>query len=427
MADAAGNLGTASAARTFTLDTTSPATTTAITAVSDNVGIITGVVAAGGRTNDTTPAISGTISAALAAGETLRVFNGSTLLGSATVNNTAKTWSYIPTLPASAGTTYNITARVADVAGNLGIASAARKFVLDTTAPATTVAISAVSDNVGLIKGVVAAGARTDDTTPTIAGTTGTALAAGETLRIFNGSTLLGSAAVNNTAKTWSFAPTLPASAGTNYNITARVADAAGNLAPASAARAFVLDTGVESTVSFALGPNQSTLKLTGTKRINGTGNGLDNTIVGNPANNRIAGLGGKDILTGSNTADRDVFVFFQLSDSLLLDPTSGTGGYFDEITDFNRNDRITAPFSVEKDILTSSLGEAETISPTTIAAVLTTSSFTANGVAAFTANSHSGTFIAMNDARAGFQADTDSIVWLRDYSISAANFVEFV
>ncbi|MCX5967291.1 MAG: Ig-like domain-containing protein, partial [Cyanobacteria bacterium] len=367
------------------------------------------------------------ISAALAAGETLRVFNGSTLLGSATVNNTAKTWSYIPTLPASAGTTYNITARVADVAGNLGIASAARKFVLDTTAPATTVAISAVSDNVGLIKGVVAAGARTDDTTPTIAGTTGTALAAGETLRIFNGSTLLGSAAVNNTAKTWSFAPTLPASAGTNYNITARVADAAGNLAPASAARAFVLDTGVESTVSFALGPNQSTLKLTGTKRINGTGNGLDNTIVGNPANNRIAGLGGKDILTGSNTADRDVFVFFQLSDSLLLDPTSGTGGYFDEITDFNRNDRITAPFSVETDILTSSLGEAETISPTTIAAVLTTSSFTANGVAAFTANSHSGTFIAMNDARAGFQADTDSIVWLRDYSISAANFVEFV
>jgi len=138
--------------------------------------------------------------------------------------------------------------------------------------------------------------------------------------------------------------------------------------------------------------------------------------------------LGGKDILIGGGgTADRDVFIFLQLSDSLLLDPISGTGGYFDEITDFNSNDRITAPFSVETDLLTASLGNAASIAPAAIAAVLTPAAFGANSVAAFTASSHAGTFIAMNDGRAGFQADTDSIVWLRNYSISATNFVEFI
>jgi ELWxxDGT repeat protein len=225
-------------------------TTAAITDVTDNVGLIKGSVAAGRRTDDRTPTIRGTIDAALASGETLRIFNGSTLLGSASVNNTAKTWSYTPTLPATAGTTYRITARVADADGNLGTASTARSFVLDTVAPATTAAITDVTDNVGLIKGSVAAGRRTDDRTPTIRGTIDAALASGETLRIFNGSTLLGSARVNNTAKTWSYTPTLPATAGTTYRITARVADAAGNLGTASTARSFVLDTVAPATTA---------------------------------------------------------------------------------------------------------------------------------------------------------------------------------
>ncbi|MCP9850993.1 Ig-like domain-containing protein, partial [Cyanobium sp. Morenito 9A2] len=243
VADAAGNLGTASAARTFVLDTTAPTTKALITAVTDNIGLIQGVVAPSGRTDDLTPTITGTLSAALVSGETLRLFNGSTLLGSATVNNSALTWSYTPTLPATAGTNYFITARVADAAGNLGTASAARTFVLDTTAPTTKALITAVTDNIGLIQGVVAPSGRTDDLTPTITGTLSAALVSGETLRLFNGSTLLGSATVNNSALTWSYTPTLPATAGTNYSITARVADAAGNLGTASAARTFVLDT----------------------------------------------------------------------------------------------------------------------------------------------------------------------------------------
>ena len=116
-----------------------------------------------------------------------------------------------------------------------------------------------------------------------------------------------------------------------------------------------------------------------------------------------------------------------QLSDSLLLDPISGTGGYFDENTDFNSNDRITAPLSVETNLIKASLGNAALIAPAAIAAALTPAAFSVNSVVAFKASSHAGTFIAMNDGRAGFKADTDSLVWLRNYSISATNFVEFV
>ncbi|MFZ0409259.1 MAG: Calx-beta domain-containing protein, partial [Cyanobium sp.] len=117
--------------------------TASITGVTDDVGLLQGQIANGGLTDDPTPTISGTLSAALATGETLRIFNGTTLLGSATVNNTARTWTFSPTLPATAGTSYSITARVGDEAGNLGTASVTRTFTLDTTAPPPDVFVMA--------------------------------------------------------------------------------------------------------------------------------------------------------------------------------------------------------------------------------------------------------------------------------------------
>ena len=76
--DAAGNKGPLSSAYTITLDTVAPTQTAAITAVLDNLDPVQGPVAAGGRTNDPTPTISGTISTALNAGERLVLFNGTT-------------------------------------------------------------------------------------------------------------------------------------------------------------------------------------------------------------------------------------------------------------------------------------------------------------------------------------------------------------
>ena len=58
------------------------------------------------------------------------------------------------------------------------------------------------------------------------------------------------------------------------------------------------IDT-VQSSVTFVLGPNLERLVLTGTSAINGTGNGLDNTITGNSAANRLNGGSGTDTLVG--------------------------------------------------------------------------------------------------------------------------------
>ena len=182
-----------------------------------------------------------------------------------------------------------------------------------------------------------------------------------------------------------------------------------------------VTNDDIQSSVSTTLTDTQSSLTLTGSKRINGTGNSLNNTIVGNTNNNRISGLEGKDILTGSGNSDSDIFVYNSLNESLL--------GAFDVITDFRPRDRIQTPLALAEDaeLLTTYKGNASSLTTTAIGAVLTSSSFLANRVGAFTVSGQSGTFIAMNDSRAGFQADSDAIIHLRGYTLSASKFVDFI
>jgi Ca2+-binding RTX toxin-like protein len=76
----------------------------------------------------------------------------------------------------------------------------------------------------------------------------------------------------------------------------------------------------VKASVSHALGLNVENLTLTGAAAIDGSGNDLANTIIGNAANNILTGGKGADILTGG--AGSDTFVY-----------TGGDGG--DRITDF--------------------------------------------------------------------------------------------
>jgi hypothetical protein len=279
-------------------------------------------------------------------------------------------------LDVSQGTGKSLTASQSDATGNTGISNAFN-FALDTLAPTTTIAITAVNDNVGLIQGNVAAGAFTDDTTPTLSGSISAALATGDNLRIFNGTTLLGNATVNNTAKTWSFTPSTALASGF-YAITARVADAAGNLATASPAQRFSIDS-------------------------------TANQIIGDANANTLTATTAKDVLTGLGGID--TFKFTALTSSTLAN--------FDRITDFSiGTDILDGPTAVAAANI-NKFGAVTALSATSISTLLTAATFLANRDATFSSADPSGisrSFIALNDATAGYQSSADAVIEITGY-----------
>jgi hypothetical protein len=88
-----------------------------VTAVNDDVGIFTGIVVKAASTDDTSLSVSGTLSAAPAAGENVRIYDGANFLGNASVSGT--TWTYSDTRTLTNAQKLNYTARVVDAAGNM--------------------------------------------------------------------------------------------------------------------------------------------------------------------------------------------------------------------------------------------------------------------------------------------------------------------
>ncbi|GEP05286.1 M10 family metallopeptidase C-terminal domain-containing protein [Methylobacterium oxalidis] len=80
----------------------------------------------------------------------------------------------------------------------------------------------------------------------------------------------------------------------------------------------------VVSSVTYALsGQDVERLILTGSSNLNGTGNGLDNTLSGNAGANTLRGEGGNDLINGNAGRDllyggagRDTFVFDTVSEA---------------------------------------------------------------------------------------------------------------
>ncbi|MEW6351947.1 MAG: calcium-binding protein [Thermodesulfobacteriota bacterium] len=81
------------------------------------------------------------------------------------------------------------------------------------------------------------------------------------------------------------------------------------------------IDT-VETSISYTLTDHVENLILTGDAAINGTGNALDNVIVGNSADNLLDGRGGADRLAAG--AGNDVYVVDNPGDVLTENPDEG-------------------------------------------------------------------------------------------------------
>ena len=227
--DAAGNPSIASSSLSVTVDTTAPTITVASAAFSAD----TGTSSSDFITKTAAQTISGTLTANLSSGETVyfSLDNGSTWTA-ATATVGQNTWSLSgQTLTAS----NTLKVRVSDTAGNNGTAYS-QAFVLDTTAPATTVATKIFSADTG--------SSNTDFITKTaaqtISGTLSTTVASDEVVYVSldNGSTWT-AATTSVGANTWSLSgQTLTGS----NTLKVKVTDAAGNDGTVSS-QAYVLDT----------------------------------------------------------------------------------------------------------------------------------------------------------------------------------------
>jgi Ca2+-binding RTX toxin-like protein len=176
----------------------------------------------------------------------------------------------------------------------------------------------------------------------------------------------------------------------------------------------------IQSSVTFTIATlaNIENLTLTGTGAINGIGNAANNVITGNSANNildggtgidtLIGGAGndiltgglGKDTLTGGLGADR--FDYRNLAHSVF--------NTFDVITDFNANPgNDLFVVSTARTGGFSNAGTVAGLDVLSIANKLNNTTFKANSAAQFSFGSR--TFVAINDATAGFSATTDAII----------------
>ncbi|MEA3885557.1 Ig-like domain-containing protein [Enterobacter hormaechei] len=274
--DPTGN-ESSSSSWTVTIDTDAPVKPTIDVAL-DDVGTVQGALSNGSSTDDPTPTLSGKAEA----GSTVKIYDQNGLLGEVTAKADG-TWSFSPTAKLPEGEhRFHVTAT--DRAGNTSAASDDFVLNLDYTAPeASKVSITDVVDDFGSVTGSVTSGGKTDDNTPLIKGT---GAEAGNTITVYNGDKVIGTAKVQADG-TWELQVTKALPDGT-YNLTVKETDSVGNTTAASPEYIIQIDAGgqplpptlssVEDDVAPHTGPlqkdattNDNTLLLTGTAEANVT------------------------------------------------------------------------------------------------------------------------------------------------------------
>ncbi|ENK7134956.1 Ig-like domain-containing protein [Enterobacter roggenkampii] len=234
--DAAGNVG-ASAHQQVTVDTIAP--DAAITVSVDNITVDTGFDNNDFLTSSTSYTLHGTLGAELGAGEYVQVsMDGGSTWVYATVSGTQ--WSYSDTRALTDGS-HNYQVRVVDQAGNVG-ATTSQAVTVDTQAPQYGITIDSISEDTGQSGSDFI----TMDTTLTLNGSLGSALASDERVQISldGGNTWLDTTVTN---QRWSYTDTRDLPDG-DYTYQVRIIDQAGNVG-STASQVVTVDTTPPTTV----------------------------------------------------------------------------------------------------------------------------------------------------------------------------------
>ncbi|MFY9995003.1 MAG: BapA/Bap/LapF family large adhesin [Leclercia sp.] len=287
--DPAGNLSGTSPAFTINVDTTPPPAPVVLTVV-DDVGTITGTLVSGDVTNDARPTFTGSGDV----GATIRIFSDGTEIGSAVVN-AAGSWTFTPDNPLTEGAR-TITFNATDTAGNSTPAGGAITLTIDTVAPAAPL-IAAAADNVGPIQNPLASGQVTDDTTPTLSGTTDP----NATVTLFDNGAFAGTVQANESG-VWTYTPGTALGNG-SHTFTASTRDAAGNLSETSAGFTVIVDT-LKPTAPLIALAYDDVGTITGPLSSGQTTNDTLPTLTGTGEPNASIQIFADEILVGSGTAD---------------------------------------------------------------------------------------------------------------------------
>ncbi|EBX9329636.1 type I secretion C-terminal target domain-containing protein [Salmonella enterica subsp. enterica serovar London] len=203
--------------------------TPVITAAIDDAAPLTGTLSNNQFTNDSTPTLEGTGSA----GTVIHIYANGQEIGSTTVD-TSGNWRFAITSALADGENH-FTAIATNVKGESS-ESARFTLTIDTLSPDAP-RVELIADNTGLLTGPLQNNDRTDEAKPLFSGQG----EAGNTITIKEGSTVIGSATVDENGR-WTFTPTTPLSDG-EHTFTVEQSDKAGNTSRVTTTPTIIVDT----------------------------------------------------------------------------------------------------------------------------------------------------------------------------------------
>ncbi|EPP5207144.1 Ig-like domain-containing protein [Enterobacter hormaechei] len=322
--DAAGNVG-ASAHQQVTVDTVAP--DAAITVTVDNITVDTGFDNNDFLTSSTSYTLNGTLGAELGAGEYVQVsMDGGTTWVYATVSGTQ--WRYTDARTLADGD-YRYQVRVVDQAGNVG-ATTTQDVTVDTQAPQYGITIDSISEDTGQsVSDFI-----TMDTSLTINGSLGSALASDERVQIsLDGGNTWIDATVTN--QRWSYTDTRDLADG-DYNYQVRIIDQAGNVG-STTSQVVTVDTTppdtVGTVVSYTDGEGERQGSFGASVATDDNSPVINGTLNRAPDNGEIVQLYRDGVLLGQVTMNGAASWYFQ--DSGLND---GNHVYMLRVTDLAGN-----------------------------------------------------------------------------------------